>query len=168
VGRSVVAGRGEPGARVAWIGRESQNGVTAPVYSRRRRAAAEAVVGRSVVAGRGEPGARVAWIGRGSNLLARFDFGPDQLIYSIPTLNPISTQHVTVNLTSVPQSNFSSAGNLVGLVFNINEGVNIPAGTVFTFNSTIPEPGSVALLGLGALVGLASRRRRMAKPSSRS
>jgi len=40
VGRSVVAGRGEPGARVAWIGQESQNGVTAPGYSGMRRAEA--------------------------------------------------------------------------------------------------------------------------------
>jgi len=53
----------------------------------------------------------------------------------------------------------SSGGNCVG--FTTVEGGNNPMQLAFTVNGTVPEPGSIALLGLG-LGGLAVIRRRRA------
>ncbi len=96
--------------------------------------------------------------GSSFTISARFDTGPDQQIYQFTF--PFEGSTVTRGLTIVPTSSISS-GFLTGLVFTFNRNLNIPAGTVFSFNSTaIPEPASATLWMAGGAAALHLTRRR--------
>ena len=98
--------------------------------------------------------------GEGSSFTvsARYDAAPDQQIYQFTF--PFEGSLVTRDLTIVPNSSFSS-GFLTGLVFTYTGSLNIPAGTVFSFNSTaIPEPASATLWVAGTAAALHLTRRR--------
>jgi hypothetical protein len=95
---------------------------------------------------------------------ARYSSGPDDLAYQFTF--PFEGSTVTRSLTIVPTSSIS-AGMLTGLVFTFNKSLNIPAGTVFSFNATpVPEPASVALWAGGAASAalVVVRRRQKVKP----
>ena len=94
-------------------------------------------------------------------LSARYETGPDEVIHQFSF--PFEGSVVTRNLADIPLSSFS-AGMLTGLVFSYSHSLDIPAGTVFSFNSNaapVPEPASAGLwAGLaGAVATVQSLRR---------
>ena len=103
--------------------------------------------------------------GEGSSFTvsARFDSAPDEEIFQFEF--PFEGSNVTRGLTIVPTSSISS-GLLTGLVFTYNGSLNIPAGTVFSFNSTaIPEPASATFWAAGGAAALHLTRRRRRNPA---
>jgi hypothetical protein len=70
----------------------------------------------------------------------------------------------TYALTSIPSESFAT-GDINGLVFDVVNGsggppivLNIPAGTVFTFNVPEPVAGALLLLGGAGIWALARRK----------
>ena len=78
------------------------------------------------------------------------------------------TGNLSFNLSTISNEPFTE-GAIDGLTFNIPtqsianwDKVNIPSGTVFTF-AVVPEPGTLALAGMGAAGGWLAARRRAGK-----
>jgi hypothetical protein len=66
-------------------------------------------------------------------------------------------------MSTISNKNFTE-GDVVGLTFdlnNVNDGIHIPAGTIFSFDVVVtPEPTTFALAGMGAAgLWFAARRR---------